>query len=347
MAYFDSSVLLEARIKALEAAEQKFNKRPIKSDIHDVYLAGQEYVKGVNGESIEDLKKSVQQPTKILYHKNTTFTDTTVKTCSPNGDVGGSGETTLTWAKFVNTVKIPQKMFTNNEYGAAEMFLKEFKKLDEHMVYNRLNTVMLAHLEANRTQVNALSAGGGVNTWVGAPDFNTVTTNANKGRFYNLLTSDMMRNGYDGEMFDIFDLNWWADYSYYLNQGTANSVNTAFQYPNILPIGSKLITPAAGNQSTHYVVPVGAVASLFWNEAENKNGVANRSGEWDTFESMIIPGLFYDVFIKDGCADTTSYGGSTQSPVIDYEFTMNYSLFKQPIDVANETPIFKNVVTTL
>lgn len=351
MANYAETVLLEARYLLNQDAEKKFTQRGNLTNIHKAYIEGAEYVSGEKGESLEKLRTATTRATKIKYLKKQTFTATTSKSCNPDGDFGDTGNVTATWASLVRTIKLREKTFLGNEVSAIKALSNSVYQMELDILLgsaNSLNAAMLAHLEANRTQVNALStAGVSKNTWYGTPNFYVSTAAANIGRFYNFLMADMAANNYNGDFYDIHDTFWGAEVANYAAQGTANSTNTAYQFDGFERLSSNLIVPTGYNSSLHYVVPKGGVASLTWNDGLNlSNAEIQGGGMYRVQESMLVPGLYYDVFIKEACADTTSYGGGTQDKVTDIEFTLNYSLLKQPLDTANETPIFKYYVAT-
>lgn len=340
------TVLLEARIIAQEMVQKKFNLRPPLTRIHEAFLAGRDYVTGENGESLDELRQAPTQATKVKYLTKMNFTTTNEKTCNPDGDVGGSDSLNVTWVELVKTIKIREKQFAGNEITLIRALANYMYQLevDMFMGSNSLNSAMLAYLEANRTQVNALSAGGAKNVWEGTPDFHVAVANGDLNRFYNYLLSDMAMNNYNAPFFDIHNTGWLSEVAHYAEQGTANSVNTAYQFDGVTRLPSNLIVPGGYDFSTHYIVPEGGVAVLFDNERLNREGrVSNNSGIWTTQQSMLVPDVTFDVFIKEACADTTTYGGGKQDLVRDIEFTTNYALLKQPV-ATNETPIFKYVV---
>jgi hypothetical protein len=349
MANFALSALLEARVLMQDRVQREFNQRQQLSQIFKAFMAGQPYVTGMNGESLEALKQATTQATSIKYLTRLTSTITTAKTCTPNGDFGDSGKVDLTWAPLVATQKFRFKTMAGNEYAFEMEMANRMFQMERDIFFGAsgLESVMLAYLEAQRTQVNALSAGGFVNTWNGTPAFKVDVALATKPRFYNQLMVDMAANNYNTMYFDIHNTGWLAEIANYRNQGGANATNTQYQFenqeffPGMISCPTNLIVPSGYAEHRHYIVPEGGVAALFWNDPLNRANKQSADKIWTTQESMLMPGVVFDVFIKESCADTTNQGGSTQDLVVDMEFAINYSLTKQPLDTANETPIFK------
>jgi len=335
---YADSVLLEARLWQEENVGTRFERRRTATQILPAFLAGQNYIP-----DIEAIKKATTQATAMLYLKKKDFTINSAKSCTPSGETGGSGKLSLTWTQKGFAVKHQTKKYHGNELSSIAGLAYDLYEAEATFWFGAsgIDAILEAYLNTNRTQVNAISAGGGHNTWRGATDYDVTVAHADRGRFYNYLMAEMMMNNYSGILYDIHDQLWTADVGYYAAQGTANSVNTAFQFDNIIRKPSNLVVPTGYFNSKHYVFEEGAVAFLTWNEMLNREGRVAGDRQWTTMESKFFPGIFFDVFINTSCGDTTDDGGTTQDLVIDFEYTLNYTVAKQPLTTSNETPIFK------
>jgi hypothetical protein len=340
---YASTVLQAARLWQQDNMGKKFESRRDFSKVFPVFQDGQNYVP-----DLEAIKQSTTQTTTTMYLTKKSFTINTSKSCSPSGQTGGSGTVDLSWVQKGFAIKHQTKKYHGNELSSTRGLAYDMFEAEMSLWFDSsgMEAAMVAYLEANRTQVNALSsATESRNTWRGATDYDVTTTHANRNNFYNYMRSDMMLNNYSGKLWDVYNTWFSSDINFYSNQGEGNSTNTAFQFAQ-MPQGislqpTNLISPSGYFDSTHYIIPEGGVAILFWNELLNREGRKNESGEWTIMESQLFPGVIYDVFIKNSCSDTSDDGGTTQDSVIDYEFTLNYALTKQPISTANETPIYK------
>lgn len=344
---FSSSALLNARVWQLENMQKAFDQRNTITQIYRAFEDGQRYIVGLDNNLTTQTKQ-------IMYLINKDYTVNTSKSCTPTGEVGGSNIVSLTWAQLGAAVKINQKQMDGNELNATKALANALYQAESSIFYGAsgLDAVMLAYLEANRTYVNKLSAGtsGSSNTWRGAANYDVTVPHANEARFWGDMQADMMINEYSGKLWDIGNTWFASKMNYYGAQGAANSTNTAYQFSN-MPAGiewcpSNLVTATGYFNSKHYIVPEGGVASLYANEPLNIRGEESEAGKWYTIESMLRPGIFFDVFEKNSCADTTDDGGRTQDSVKTLELTLNYSLTKQPISTSNETPIFKYQIYT-
>jgi hypothetical protein len=341
---YASTVLQAARLWQQDNMQKKFESRRDLSKVFPVFEDGQNFVP-----ELDEIKKATTQTTTTLYLTKKSFTINSSKSCSPSGETGGSGSVNLSWVQKGFAVQHQTKKYHGNELSSARGLAYDMFEAEMSLWFESsgMEAAMIAYLEANRTQVNALSAGtsGSRNTWRGAANYDVTTLHANRNQFWNYMQADMMINNYSGKLWDVYNTWFTADMNYYSEQGAANSTNTAFQFAQIpggiAPQPTNLITPSGYFDSTHYIVPEGGVAILFWNEQLNRIGTKTEAGEWTIMESQLFPGVFYDVFIKNSCSDTSDDGGTTQDSVINMEFTLNYALTKQPLSTANATPIFK------
>jgi len=341
---YADTVLLEARLWQDDNVGKKFERRREMSKVTPVFLDGQKYVADV-----EKIKQAETQATSIMYLKQKDYTPITAKTCSPDGETGGSGKQSITWAKRGFEVKHELKKYAGNELKAMEAFAYNLYEGEASfwLQATGMEAIQIAYLEANRSQINGISAGNqSRNTWNGAADYFVEVANANRNRFYDYVQSDMILNNYSDVLWDVHNSWWRSDINYYSNQASANNVNTQFQFsPNSVGsfelAPSNLISPATYYDSLHYIIPQGGVVMLTWNEMLNREGAVSGDRQWTIAESKFYPGIFFDVFIKSGCSDTTANGGGTQDKVIDFEYILNYSLSKQPTVTAGDNPIYK------
>jgi len=345
---YSSTVLLAARMWQLDTMKEKYDQRREFTNVHKPFFDGQNWIP-----DLEKVKASENQTQTVMYLANKDFTINTTKSCSPSGETGSSATVNLSWVKKGFAIKINKKQFQNNELTAAKALANNLFNAESSLWTGAsgIEAAMVSYLDTNRTYINALSGGnsGTKNTWSGGPNYEVEVTNANRGQFWNYMMHDMQYNNYSGKLWDICNTWSGADALYYSAQGPANSTNTNFQWMSDMPSNievakTNLITASGYHNSERYIVPEGGVAFLSWNNPMNKAGEKTEAGEWTVVQSMLHPDVWYDVFIKNACSDTSSDGGTTQDSVVTYEFTVNYTLTKQPISTANETPIYKYVI---
>lgn len=344
MANYASTVLQAARAKQIEKFAKMFEGRPKNSFLMDMFMKN----RSLTIPNLSEIREATTQTTTMLYPTKTAYTVNAAKSCAPTGQQGDSGSVSLTWATKQVEVITSAKRHYGNEYKMMEALAWELLMAEQALWKDgaaSMEVALLAYLEANRTQVNAISvAGVGHNTWDGV-NFNVDVAAADVGQFYNFLLDEMNLNNYNGAFMEAHNTTWNATGRNQVNQGEANATNTAFQYSNPFNFSgysSNLIVPAAGvDTSTHYIIPEGGIAILDWNDPLNREGKVIGDKEWGLYESRFFPGIMLDLFIKEDCADTSGSGGGTQDATLIYELSFNYALTHQPLSTANETPIFK------
>ena len=338
-----ATAVQSARAFIKESTNKKFELRPEMTNILSGFMQDREFTIP----NLAAIKKAEKQVTTAMYKTRKAFTIGSSKSCSPSGETSGSGSVNLTWAQKNFSIQIQTKKYANNEIGLIQAVADDLMEAEKSLFLGAsgIDAALITYLEANKTQVNTLSAGGGHNTWDSVGNQVKVLL-ADKDRFPNWLVAEMQMNNYEGNMIDFANTLWKSESSYYSHQGGQNDKNLAFQFDGLDTKFSNLIVPSGYNQHVHYVVPTGAVAFLDWNDPLNVKGQKTSVGEYSTAQSLLVPGLTYDVYTKESCADTTDDGGSKQDSVIDMEFTLNYSVTKAPSSVANESGIFKYVNLT-
>jgi hypothetical protein len=340
---YSSTNLFNAREWQFDNMKEKFDQRREFTMVHKPFFEGQAQIP-----DLERIKAAYVQTTQVMYLPKKTFTVNNSKSCAPSGETASSGVATVSWNQYGFAIKQNKKQFQNNELTAIRALANDLFNAETTLWTGAsgIEAAMVSYLNTNRTQVNKLSGTtGSKNTWKVTPNFYVETTNANRGQFWNYALHDMQLNNYDGKIWDIHNTWAGADINYYSAQGTANATNTQFQFAANLPAQfdmapTNLINAATYHDGIHYLVPEGGVASLFWNDPLNRTGEESEAGKWYVMESMLHPGVWYDVFEKNSCSDTTDDGGTTQDSVTTWEFTINMGLTKQPM-TGNETPIFK------
>jgi hypothetical protein len=350
MANYASTVLQAARAKQIESYAKRFEGRPENSYLMDMFLK----TRTLTIPALDDIRQATTQTTSTLYLTKTAYTVGSAKSCSPSGEQGDSGSVDLTWNTKSVEVITSEKRHHGNEYKMVEALAWELLMAEQALWKDgaaSMEVALLAYLEANRTQVNALSSGttGSQNTWDGV-NFNVDVALADIPQFYNNLVDDMALNNYTGKFLEAHNTTWGGYQRNQANQGEANATNTQYQYQNPFDFEgfpSNLITLAAGENSEHYIVPEYGIALLDWNDPVNREGKVSGEKEWSLYESRFFPGVMLDLFTVTACADTSASGGGTQDHTIVYELSFNYAATHQPLSTTNETPIFKyNTLTT-
>lgn len=335
---YAGTILQDARTILSIDEQKKFELRPVKANIVQAFLAHQSSAIL----NLAQIKASNQRPTKVVYQKNKSFTINDARSNTPAGEQSGSGLDTLTWGEKNFVVKYTEKLFQNNELSAAEAFAVNMWNGEKSFWESHEANVLLAFLEANKSTVNAGDGYDGALT-----GGNMLIDGADKEQFYNIVDTHMQLNNYDSPFQDIFNTYWSKYTKFDAAQGEANQKNLAWQFDGFDYYPSNKVTPIDGSYAgKNYIIPAGGVAMVTWNNPMNVAGKEHENGRLFRSESMFFPGVFFDVFAKESWGDTSTGGsgeqtGDIQDPTINYEFTLHYANWTQPITNAGESSIFR------
>jgi len=337
---YANTVLQNARAWITPELEQKFERRKELSEATELFL----YDRRFTIPNLAEIREATTQTTQAMYKIRKTFTKNTAKSCTRTGETGGSSYVNLTWSQLGFAVRHETKKYHGNELKGAQGLAYDFLEGEADFWWGTsgFESILIAYLEANRTQVAQDLADGTHFDWLGNPQFFYQVPNADSSRFYNYMITDMLINNYSGLLLELHNTGWSAEIAYDGAQGPANNVNTQFQFAaNVKRFRTNLLTTPSYYMTEQFIIPTGGVTFLDWNDPLNRKGSDRGTMLWTTYESRFFPGIKFDLFVRYTCADTSANGGTTQDEVIDFEFTLNYSIVKQPSTVANETPIFK------
>ena len=337
MANFASTILLNARAW-LTDEKQKFELRTDRWNAIKAMLKFREYT----FPELDSLRLSSKRATQAMYLKKKTFTLSETHSCDPSGERGDSAIQTLTWDKKTGVYDLPTKPFNNNELTRERAFAVYMRELERNIL-DETETAVITFLEANKSTSNAASSDGH-NTWFPAGSLMQVSL-ADLPRFYNYAKMEMEMNFHYGNIQSIHNTSWLAEIQNYTNQGPANSTNTAYQFPGFEMYPTNAISPSGYYNHYPYLVPDGGISMIDWIDPVNIAGGIKDGRKWTTWESLFFPGqLRFQLFIKEGCVDSSDYGGDTQDPADIFELGLTYSL--NYAQQSTGTPIFKYGVRT-
>jgi hypothetical protein len=139
-----------------------------------------------------------------------------------------------------------------------------------------------------------------------------------------------------------------ATNAYFMNQGTANSANTMFQFGDFNFDYSNRVALSSGAESTFFVMPTGSVAIMDWVDPDSRaNRRLSESNYYTTFDMPIL-GMTAGLHVQMACADNhTTYGSGLDASVTEnYNFSMDYAILT-PYISAGASPIFKADISSL
>ena len=342
MANYVASALAKAQVKA----SQKFGESETRKKTPSVM-----------GLAVKNADISIPKPEIERVHENRVvdinyFTSIaagsdTAKAALHTGSIGDSAKVNLTYNTVVEKFSIPIKLANNNVYAYEELFANQWMQHWKNLV-SRQDTLALANAISNRCQLTSAALATPVAA-SGAGDWNQTTyaleiPYADKNLSVQKAEAFMAARYFTGSYDVISDLQTKSLFEYLVNQGSANSTNTSFQF------GSSMITPTQSIVSASYsngaflIMPEGALAGINWTDKMNKQGInegQTETGIFTTAEDPFGYGVKADISIytkrANTSADTT--GGSTQDLLTQVEMSLTIAYAAPPLSTANDGAI--------
>lgn len=293
--------------------------------------------------NLQELRTSEKRTVKTFLPKRGATTSGTSRTYNHTGAFGDSQAVTLAWSTLSEVFKVSMKLSNNNVLTGAQMFASSLR----NAIYNllsRSNSLYVASLLADKTQVNA----GGANGEFNGTTYNYEVPASYESFFYQEIMSMLQKNLYNGNMIAIADTKAFALAQRLFNQGQQNSVNTQYQFSgfSLIPFTGEII----GGSHKGSVISFEDMTLAFqpWIPKENRKPldpgkIMDYNGD---FGSIAIPelGVDFAVHAYSQRADTDSSGGSTQDVVTEFEVSIDWCYASTPLSTTDETPVFTGLM---
>ena len=341
MANYATSVLATGQGVVTNRNQQPEQRRKLPT-VMELALQNQQY----SIPNANELRASELRPVEIYYQKDVAAGATTAKAYNHTGNFGDSGKIELTYVTHVEKIQLPRKIAQNNIITYQNMFNNLYEMKWKNL-RTRHDTSALAFLIANRLQlssatISAQIASANPGTW---NDTNyALEIDANKASlFAQKLKSFMLARYYQGEYDVIADLQTGDAFEVAMQQGQANSVNTAFQFAGLNISKTQDVVSANYANGAALVMPSRMFAGLQWNDPLNRSGKVD-SGETEvgmlgTISDPFGSGAVADVSMYTQRADTSANttGGSTQDIVDEWELALTIAYALPPLSTAGES----------
>ena len=320
MANYSYTVLLAALAKLNESSNQD-----MRASNYGATKTFNKYKRQViqNYDEFNKVQNQSELQTKqIDYLRRDVQSVTNTRSASLTGSYGLSTRDTLTFVTYAREFSVSVGTAANNVFKAAEMLKNSMinARLD---IGDAIETDAIAKLE---TFKNTTQGARTLGTWDAGASVQEFAI-ADKTNYYNYIRSEMGVLNYNGRLQEVHTGNLDALRFFQIAQGTGNSANLQFQYPDFDMETSNSITNASDYFGTSYVVPAQSIALLDWIPGVNRAGLANH-GIWD-FASMADPfGIFDTMALADTktVINNTTVGGP-QDPVYIYEMSVDVAFF--------------------
>jgi hypothetical protein len=325
MANYASTVLLAALSELSDTANKDLRKPQ-----YGATEAFNKYKKSVivNYDDFNLIQnKSELQTKQIDYLRRDTGTVNNSRSASLTGNLGDSTRDSLTFVTYAREFTISDSIMRNNTIAAQRFMVNQMRnaRLD---IGAEIESDMVTKLEAFK---NTVQGDRDLGTW-DSVNYVSEIANANKTEYFNYMATEMRTLDYYGMLQEIHTANANALINYQTAQGTANSANLQFQYPDFEFYTSNSITNLSDYFCTSYVVEAGSLALVDWIPGKNREGLISHA-EWD-FTQMPDPFGIFDRFalavqkkVWDSTDGDKDIGGTSQDAVWVYEMSVDVAAF--------------------
>lgn len=296
-----------------------------------------------------DLRSSPLRTVEINYLSNITPGSATAKVARHTGSYGDSSKTTLVYVKHVELFSLPRKLADNSIFQYQQLFNNLYEMKWKNL-RKRHDDTALAFVYANRCQLSNTVmdpqvAAANAGTWNGTttPTYALEISLANKALFAQFAKSFLAARLMGGFYDVIADLQIARQLEYYVNQGSANNANTAFQNTDFdLTVTTDVIDSNYANGASLWM-PKGMLAGFSYNEPLNRRGV-NEDGYVGSLGVQADPfgsGAIADISMYTDRADTSgnTTGGSTQDIVDQWEISLEMAYALPPLTTASDSVV--------
>jgi hypothetical protein len=349
--YVASALLpFQARInKKYNAAELRELQNPILRNALNYadLLAGPQ--------KVQDIKQSDKRAVYTYYLKRMAATNGTARSYAPTGVQADSGQVTLSWVTFSETLAQYMQVGYDNVFD--DVTLLDHQIMDKQRILReRIGTYIVQQLHNNRTQTSysaTLGPGGTDATKImsfNGTNFAFENSATYLSTFFENAANVMAQNKYYDNLDVIADPVIYRQARYLQAQGQGNAQNLSYQFTKYNPDGimfhSVLGTSVAENypNGCAIVLPYASFSCIPWIPKINRDTWGNYSeynGGFGTIPDGTGLPLVYAVRAWTQKIDGSGNGSVTQTVQVNMELSVDIAFNTAPISNSGETPVYE------
>lgn len=284
-----------------------------------------------------ELRKRADRAVEAYVLKRSKRATTSTKTHNHTGNRGDSFAMPLSWSRFTDVFSISMEQLENNMFEFNQVLAQQLQNAMQNVLVDA-EEAAVASLFANRTQINAATAGG---TFNATDDVFEITEQT---RFYQIVQSMMRANDYRGVYDVITNQNAFINAQYAAAQGGGNSANLSFQFQNLNIAESNDLAHAGYTEDIALVMPQGSFACLPWIDQKNRSGYGDYMSYNGGKGSMRDPfglGIDFAIHGYSQRADASASNGTTQDLVMEFEISIDMAFPISPLSASTESVVFE------
>jgi len=311
---YSATELLEARAFLQDAQNGKIQqnelRRPPTGTLRAYTDSTPALIMGGN-DTLKRIKESSEQVTKVPVLTKLAATNGTARKCGASGPEGDSAMVTLSYQTLVEDFSMSELLYRNNLVKYQEALRHNFMEVFRNL-HNRLETILTAHLETNKSLVND----GTINTFnVGTGTMSVLQ--ANKAQYFASIMAEMGENDFNAPFFNVHAMNQRMIQLLQQLEGSGNSNNLAPQQDGFSHYGTNNLGAAATGQTTSFIFVPGTVGLIGpWLNGLHRDGADIGTDTWTTVPDPFIPGWNWELKIKRGCVDNSGVSASRSADLV-------------------------------
>lgn len=260
------------------------------------------------------------------------------------GAVGDSSIVVPSWTAYDDKLKYSIKQANSSIYNLDEMLMADMLNLNNNFSEG-LETVAADFIHANRSGVNVSTAEGTFSIINDVFEITEAFANLTDTgyRALQIMTSNMRINKWTGTYTIYADTIGFNKMQALASNGAGNSINTSFQFGNVMFIHSPELDAKAAvlvySKGYFIVEPENSSAVLDWMPEQNRNGVVGPNSRYGT---LIHPatGLPLATHEYTARADESAGAGENQDVKVEVQVFSYLSLNLAPLTVVDEAPLY-------
>lgn len=347
MADYVASALLpfQSRInKKYNAAELRELQNPIlrKALGYSDILMGRD--------NVNDIKESDKRAVYTYYLKRMSASNGTARSYAPTGVQADSGQVTLSWVTFSETLGQYMQVGYDNVFDDVSLLDHQiFEK--QRILRERVGQYIVQQLHNNRTQTSPSVGDGSTRnaTW-DAANFAFLIDATEQTKFFQDAASVMKQNKYYDRFDVIADPITFKQAEFLRAQGPGNYQNLSYQFVDYNPdgimfhsvLGDQVTTPYSNGVAI--VMPYAAFSLVPWIPKINRVGWGNYSeynGGFGTIGDATGLPITYAVRAWTQKVDGSGNGSVVQTVQVQMELSIDIAFNAAPISTSGESAVYE------
>lgn len=301
MADYAATALLQARARIEDSLAGRINQNELRQPATGGFRAHRDSTPRLilgGEETISKLRQGTAQATKVPVLDQLSGSVDANRACGASEE-GDSALVSVTYQTVSKGFVINEDLHDSNDIKFGSVLMHDFDEIFKKLHLD-LDTKAIANLEAAKSAVND----GSLNTFNAGTDTMEVSL-ANKDNYFGSIMTEMGENDFDGEVFNVHSLAQNFEINRQRNQGAGNDQNLNWQFEDFVHYGTNKVTSATAAQSTSYIFVPGTVGVISWIKPKNRRGVTIGTDTWTTINDPFVPGLVWELKIKQVCKDNS------------------------------------------